>query len=546
VKFVCRIGHQAKMNSSHKGEILPPAEGIATEIELKLTGPSKTLRRLLEDPIIIARATGELIAHRLRSVYYDTDERRLKNRGLVLRVRTDGSHFVQDFKDGAAEERAIAVRTEWSKPLPDAKPTLLNLGFPDLLDRVGLVLDAELEPVFTVNVDRTNLKITETPAEDSSTIIEIALDIGEISAGDRADPISELEMELLCGDPTALYRLALELVEKHNLRLETRSKGARGYTLVDGGWPVANANLPAISFSRNESGEEAFAQILSSTFAEIIANKSAAYVGRDIEGVHQLRVSMRRARTALSMYKSLLPVEFHSWLNTESRWLMGALGPAREIDVFLSESLHFVEKEFPDDSELKVVRNIAERHWRKSYETVRQAIHHTRFSQFVLKLALLGKDHTWWFRYNDGSPELSKPLRSIAGGFLAKRYKRVKKLGRDFDKASPAQRHDLRIAIKKLRYAAEFFASLYKQRKTKSFIKALKRLQSGLGAANDVAMSEKLLSDLVDDAKSDVDLSALHAGKGKIIGWHRHAQEVAETKLSDQWRSFTVQPIFWT
>ncbi len=116
MQFACGIGHQAKMNFSHNDARRPPAKGVATETELKLTGPSKILRRIFADPIIETRAASDQYTRRLRSEYYDTNERRLKNRGLALRVRT-----------------------EWTKALPDANPTLLHLEFPDLLDRMGLV-----------------------------------------------------------------------------------------------------------------------------------------------------------------------------------------------------------------------------------------------------------------------------------------------------------------------------------------------------------------------------------------------------------------------
>ena len=535
----------SKEQKSGGKRFLAQTEDGVVETELKLTARLPVLKKILSLPVIRDRTVGKLAKHHLRSAYYDTNDRRIQNRGLALRVRTIDNRFIQTVKERSSKDGVVAVRKEWSKSLTNAKPTLKNFSSPDLLDRMGLVLESELETVFVVDVERTTLKINQPNGTAESAVIELALDTGTIRTGDQTDVISELELELLEGKAVALYRLALTLVEQFHVGLETRSKSDRGYALASGDWPVADTSRPTISFDKNVLAKNAFEHILVHVYADLVANKSASYVGRDIEGVHQLRVSLRRIRTALSLFKTYLPPDICTWLDSETSWLMDTFGTARNIDVFLSETLANVESDFPADEELLEIRRVAEIHREKCYYSVRQTLDHFRFNSFLLRLGLLGKGPQLSSPSFGNSEELNRPLVDLADRFLNKLYKRVRKLGRQLESASTEERHKLRIAVKKLRYTAEFCSSLYGKKKTSTIIKLLKRLQTNLGAANDVTVAEHLLSELINDADPKADQDKLQRARGKILGWHRHAQQEEQAHLIEQWMKFTQQSKFW-
>jgi triphosphatase len=92
------------------------------------------------------------------------------------------------------------------------------------------------------------------------------------------------------------------------------------------------------------------------------------------------------------------------------------------------------------------------------------------------------------------------PIAGYAAEQLARRWRKVRKKGGALSELDEASRHKLRIQAKKLRYAAEFFASLFPNkravRRRKRFLSALERLQNGLGDLNDIAVHEKRVAAL--------------------------------------------------
>ena len=156
----------------------------------------------------------------------------LKQRGLTLRVREQGGHFIQTVKAGDLAGADLLSRGEWEDALAEATvPTRRGAE-----RRAACPTDAadDLRPLFVTEVTRTTVEIEPAPG----TQIEAAIDEGEIRAVDngiRPKPISEIELELKSGDAAALYDLALRLLEAAPIRIETRSKSERGYRLCEGG-----------------------------------------------------------------------------------------------------------------------------------------------------------------------------------------------------------------------------------------------------------------------------------------------------------------------
>ena len=119
---------------------------------------------------------------------------------------------------------------------------------------------------------------------------------------------------------------------------------------------------------------------------------------------------------------------------------------------------------------------------------------------------------------------LDRPLARLAGRLLDKRHARVLKHGRDFERLSDDRLHRLRIALKKLRYAGEFFAAQFPDGRPRPYIKAVRRLQDDLGRLNDAAVAERRLSELLRAQPESAALVALGVGAGQVIGWHARAR----------------------
>ena len=145
-------------------------------------------------------------------------------------MRKDGRKYHQTLKSNDAGG-LVAYRGEWQTPLGSAEPdlALLPLEASEVLN--GLVDGDELRALFTTRVRRRTRRLV-TGADRMAGLVEAALDLGEIEADGRRQPIAELELELLDGSPAALYDLALELEAQTPLQVEMRSKPARGYALA--------------------------------------------------------------------------------------------------------------------------------------------------------------------------------------------------------------------------------------------------------------------------------------------------------------------------
>jgi inorganic triphosphatase YgiF len=512
----------------------------AAEIELKLRGAPDALEALFEGAAIGARATGRGRSRRLENVYYDTADRRLRAEGLAFRVRKDGRRYQQTLKSDDVGG-LVAYRGEWQTPLASAVPdlALLPLEAGEVLGR--LVAEGELRALFTTRVQRWSRRLV-TGANGEAGLIEAALDLGVIEAGGQQQPIAEIELELLDGAPVALYDLALELEAQTPLQVETRSKSARGYALA-GGEPPNWYKAPPLALKPRATVDQALQTILRACLHHWCINEAAALDGRDPEGVHQMRVALRRLRSAVSVFGRLLVPERRRWLGAGSRRVLDALSPARDWDVFLAESLAPVLAARPADPGLHALREAAERERRAGYESARAAIGSPEHTRFLLELGRWIEAGGWREQPTArGSAWYHRPIVEFADHRLAKRHKQAVQRGEGFAGLTPPERHRLRVALKKVRYTAEFFQGLYGQKRTRAYLGALKQLQDALGHLNDVAVAETLANRLLGRAGSP---GVLAPGAGMVLGWLARGTAEAEPQIRDAWQRFVARRPFW-
>ncbi len=515
---------------------------LGAETELKLRGEPEALKAIFAGPAICDQATGRGRSMRLENVYYDTADQRLRARGLAFRVRRQGRGYVQTLKSGDTGG-LVAYRGEWQTPLgsPDPDLGLLPAAASEVLD--GLVAPGELRSLFTTRVRRQTRRLAR-GANGGSSLIEAALDLGAIEAGGRSQPIAEIELELIDGSPRALYDLALELDALTPLQVETRSKSVRGYTLAKGE-PPAWQKAESVELAPRATVDAALGKILRACVQHWCANEAAALDGRDPEGVHQVRVGLRRLRSALSVFRHVIVPERRAWLCEEAKRVLTGLGPARDWDVFLMESLAPALRARPDDRSLAALRATAEAARAEGYATVRATLADPSYTRFLLQLGRWIEAGGW---REDATPEaaawLDRPVVAFADRLLAKRHRKALKLGRKFAGLAPAERHRLRIALKKLRYATEFFHALYRKKRAQPYLATLKELQDTLGHLNDAAVAERLVNDLSERAGAE--RSALATGSGLVLGWLARGVSEIEPEVLEAWRAFAARKPFWS
>ena len=297
--------------------------------------------------------------------------------------------------------------------------------------------------------------------------------------------ISTLKVEAGGGDTEKVNETALLKIAR---RLATDAFVSRPSSGKPGRPGLVNipAKLAAI---------DGFTRIALVCVAEISASAQLLHTGRDLEALHQMRVGLRRLRTALSVFQSiLLPGDLENW-KKEAKWLNGELGGARDLDVFIEHIASLKSNNSRDDrawalfgSRLLMMRAAA-------YEQALAAIGSPRFDAFTRDCAdwadgALGQteDDAEATTRQDGKASI------LARHALSRLHHRLRKAGRHLTRLTPADQHIARMEAKKLRYTAEFFAKTFhrgEERHRLRYIASLTALQDGLGDLNDLAMVQR-------------------------------------------------------
>jgi inorganic triphosphatase YgiF len=318
------------------------------------------------------------------------------------------------------------------------------------------------------------------------------LDEGVVGAGRKRTPLTELELELKQGKPAALFDLAEEIGRAAPLRLGTLSKNERGYALAEGrlGRP---AKSDPLRLDPGMSEADAFRTIASACLRHFRLNEIALLAARDPDALHQARVALRRLRSALTLFRHTVRGRDYQHLREELRWFAGQFGDARNFDVLLGPD---APPPFPDDAGL---REALRPEREAAYDRVMAAIDSERARALVLRLALWLELGGWRFK-----PRAEGNVRALATHQLERQWRKVRRHGAEIGRLDADSEHRLRIEIKKLRYAAEFLASLYPSKpeagRCRSFIAALKELQERLGIANDRRIAEAVAARLAPGA----------------------------------------------
>lgn len=508
------------------------------EIELKLRLSRQSLPRLLRHPLLAAAAAGSGRTRRLLSLYYDTPRLDLNRQRVALRLRKVGRRWIQTVKAEGTVSAGLHRRPEWEAPLAGGRPDFSRLGDPGL-ERVfgAAAVRDRLQPVFCVDVHRT----TRALRFPDGTRAELAVDRGEVRAGARAHGLSEIELELESGSPRPLFELALELQRSLPLEVEMASKAERGYRLLAAGTPPAvKARLPALA--ADVSVNDALKAIAAACVSQLAANTEGVRGGGDGEFLHQMRVALRRLRSALSTFAAAYPQALFAPVRDELRWLGGELGPARDWDVFMTETLPPVREVFPGHAGLARLAGVCRRLQRSASARARAAADSPRFRRLMLGLSAWINCEPWLSGLTPEQIEaVQGPLKPLAGRILRERCRRVAKRGKRHRALAPAELHALRIAVKKLRYAAEFFAGLYPARASRGYIARLQGLQEALGALNDGATCARLLEEA---ARSTRDAAALEA-VGIVGQWTARMALKRRQALERAWQAFRGEKPFW-
>ncbi|MBV9152490.1 MAG: CHAD domain-containing protein, partial [Alphaproteobacteria bacterium] len=411
------------------------------------------------------------------STYFDTKKNVLRKAGYSLRVRRSGGKYVQTVKR-TSNGAGLFDRPEWETSVDNAEPNAEAVAATPLGEIIGADRISKLLPVVESRVDRTVWHL-----DHQKSKVELVLDEGTIRGGEEERPLHEVEIELKKGDPDAVLDLARKLAESVPLRLGVLSKAERGFALAEGRLDKVSKAAP-VQVDAQMDVAAGFAAIVNACLRHFRLNERLVAGRREAEALHQARVAMRRLRSAFSLFRPAIRDSHYETLREELRWFTGTLGDARNLDVFLARGGG--EGVEIDREALRAARE-------KAYDHVIEALESQRFRDLMLELVVWLEAGEW-----RGRRKARAPLPDFAEARLDRLWRKVRGGGREIASLDEEARHRLRIEVKKLRYAVEFLAGLYRSAALtqKRFATALEGMQESLGHLNDIATGRELLARL--------------------------------------------------
>jgi CHAD domain-containing protein len=308
------------------------------------------------------------------------------------------------------------------------------------------------------------------------------------------------------------------------------------------GW--RKAELPELTPST--TAEVALTEIILGCVEHMRGNEACVLNRDHEEGIHQMRVATRRLRSCLALFGKFIPGEQLDYITGELKWLIGELGPARDWDVFVAEGFGPVAEQLEDDGRLAALGTQIEHLRDEAYVRAQAAVGSPRYVGLVLLLNSWAEGRGW--RDPASGAEISDEMQAnasdIAHELLHDRYEQLLSVGADFEQLDAEHRHKVRIQLKKLRYATEFFSSLYPEAKVAPYLGDMKALQDDLGASNDVEVARKLLKRVLKQVRGK-QRARLSYAAGLVVGWHSHIGDGREQQVIEAWRRFSAQSPYW-
>lgn len=505
------------MNASPKDQL---------EIELKFLVPQTSRAALAAE---MARGSSSLERTSLAAMYLDTADRRLARAGLAWRLRREGRRWIQTLKAGGAN---ALERFEHEIIRPGAThDASLHAGTPTGDRLIALLARAEADGDAPGVRFRTEVRRTARRVRTRGAVVEVAFDEGRIVAADATQRIREVEFELVSGSPAAMLAMAERWRKKFGLIHDPRSKAERGDRLADGQPFPALRKAQRPEYPARSNAVDAFGSVLDECLSQVTRNAIGLIEGDPalrVEHVHQLRVGIRRLRSALRSFRGWVPSP-PDGLEAGLRALFEKLGESRDSDVMASGVVADLAQagapafEFPAGGEVTdpVVAcraNDAQRvflawiAWRAALAEAPVSggpdggfagpaaavptgpeaaadgsgpavVTVEASAPTVAEVAAQrGADEA----RTGGDRPREPAFAQRAARRLARWHKQIVADWKAFDTLEEEALHDLRKRIKRQRYAVEFFAPVLRRRRVDRYLEALAQIQDRMGELNDL------------------------------------------------------------
>jgi inorganic triphosphatase YgiF len=500
------------------------ASGVEAEFKVRIDGAGyRSLSQLSElDGCRIARSPDK----RQTTTYFDTPDLALRKAGMALRLRRSGRSGEQTVKIGGSFSLGLAARPEYTVAHVGRVPAIAKFVEPEVRAALSAVVDGRpLLPLFSMRMLRKTW-VCELP---DGGRVEMVLDRGIVTAGERRSEIVEAEFELVDGDPRAVFEVAKAALSGVAFELSNRTKSDVGYDLIDDRPDDRGEPLFAetIRLDADRTVEEALRTVLRSCAVQIAGNVAAVRKSRDPEGAHQLRVGLRRLRSALAVFGRVIAPEQVMRLKDDARWLAAAVGSVRDLDVLIDElvvPLSAAADMAPLVAVLEKKRTVA-------HGRLAAVMAERRTGDFLVDLIAFVEGRGWLSSTDIAqSALLSAPVEGYASRAIERLRRKVTRLGKDPESLTIETRHELRKKFKVLRYGLDFFDAVLDKPARKKLLPAVKAAQEVLGVLNDIAMAHAMLDGLVVKGGAP----GLERATGFCLGWHAaRADAIWKNKADD-------------
>ena len=486
-------------------------------MDLELGLDPDAAARLSRLPLLTPLRSGKPRNRTIRIIWHDSAEHALAKNGLVLAEQRPQWRL----------ERLIPDDATWPPGAP--VPVVASARSLDELDH------ALPQPLVPIAAFEGRARSIDLACEQGPVVMTLLTGAIRAVAGEHR--ICRVHLE---GAVQPVQRLAVALAGQLDLSVPRTCLAAEALAIVTGIPPAARhhgaPDLPA-----GCSVADAFAHTVGHLTDVILHFAPAAAAGRDgPEPVHQMRVAVRRLRSAIKVFRRGVQSTEVDAADAGLKALAGRLGPTRDWDVFVTETFAAVAGAFPHEKHLKRLHAAAERRRRTAHSELRAFLTSFEFHRLCIELACLAGGKEWQEALGEAEQaELALSLEDFAARVLDRRLKRLIQVESTLAELEPSALHAVRLSAKRLRYAAEIFAPLYPGKSTSRYLRRLGNLQDRLGSLNDVSVASTLLTELAGSSGSQAFASGLVLGYSGAHGGRTRG------KIDAVWQKFRRQTPFW-
>ncbi|HUN43025.1 MAG TPA: CHAD domain-containing protein [Acetobacteraceae bacterium] len=439
-------------------------------MDIELSLHPDDAQRLLRLPLLASATRGRAQVRRI--VWHDSADAALTASGLALALER-GTWRLEKLVPEAADF--------WPAGMP--APVLAQAA---VLEELRYDLPLPLAPVVAFTGRQRNLVL-----ETEQGTVTVGVLSGTLRAVTEERHVVRVHVT---GDERGVLLVALGLAAELRVAVALATLAGEALSSARGtNLPVRRLGAPVLPEALQAA--DAFAFALAHLTDVVLHFAPAAAEDRSgPEPVHQMRVALRRLRSTVTVFRPLLDAPELQAATAGLKALGQRLGPTRDWDVFLTETLPPVSMAFPRDGRLARLAAAAGRRRRECHAALRAFLEGAEFRRLGIELAWLAGARCWCPPLPaDGDGALSLP--GFAAEVLARRLRKLHG-GDDMAERDAAELHQLRLRVKRVRYAAELFEPLYPGKPMRRMMQRLAGVQDGLGRLNDLSTAETLLAQL--------------------------------------------------